>query len=180
MSIFLRRSIYALCKDSLFFFLLSLVVLIPFNFLSDKYTQEIETIIEEHMAPLSLAAMLVIATSITSLTLRFVGSINVKKKYNKLIYTLIIFPVIKVGKAYASTMVGMMTGLTLILSFSEGISKTIMPLFFIVCISMYWFLFEAILYVSKNGLPSNVSKKTTNILLLIIVIIIPAVYFYIV
>ncbi|RCG80832.1 putative membrane protein [Enterobacter hormaechei] len=77
-------------------------------------------------------------------------------------------------------MVGMMTGLTLILSFSEGISKTIMPLFFIVCISMYWFLFEAILYVSKNGLPSNVSKKTTNILLLIIVIIIPAVYFYIV
>jgi len=158
--------------------------LIPFNFLSDKYTQEIETIIEEHMAPHSLAAMLVIATSITSLTLRFVGSINVKKKYNKLIYTLIytliIFPVIKVGKAYASTMVGMMTGLTLILSFSEGISKTIMPLFFIVCISMYWFLFEAILYVSKNGLPSNVSKKTTNILLLIIVIIIPAVYFYIV
>ncbi|WP_204309066.1 hypothetical protein, partial [Enterobacter hormaechei] len=64
--------------------------------------------------------------------------------------------------------------------FSEGISKAIIPLFFIVCISMYWFLFEAILYVSKNGLPSNVSKKTTNILLLIIVIIIPAVYFYIV
>ncbi|WP_193763602.1 hypothetical protein, partial [Enterobacter hormaechei] len=87
---------------------------------------------------------------------------GVKKKYNKLIYTLIIFPVIKVGKAYASTMVGMMTGLTLILSFSEGISKTIMPLFFIVCISMYWFLFEAILYVSKNGLPSNVSKKNNK------------------
>jgi hypothetical protein len=77
-------------------------------------------------------------------------------------------------------MVGMMTGLALILLFSEGISKTIMPLFFITCISMYWFLFEAIMYVSINGLPSNVSKKTTNIFLLIIVIIMPAVYFYIV
>ncbi|KJM57238.1 hypothetical protein SS23_17595 [Enterobacter hormaechei subsp. steigerwaltii] len=115
------------------------------------------------MAPHSLAAILVIATSITSLTLRFIGRINVNKKYNELIYTLIIFPVVKVGKAYASTMVGMMTGLALILLFSEGISKTIMPLFFIACISMYWFLFEAIMYVSINGLPSNVSKKTTNI-----------------
>lgn len=180
MNNFLKRSLCALFKDSLFFCILSVAVLIPFNFVSDKYTKEISTIVAEHMAPHSLAAMLVIATSITSLALRFIGKKNPAKKLNKNIYTFIIFPVVKAGKAYASTMVGMMTGLALTLLFSEGISKTLMPLFFIACISMYWLIFEAIMYVSIKGLPSNVSEKVKNAILLLIVFIIPLVYWWII
>lgn len=178
MNIFLKKSLHSLFKDSLFFFFLSLVVLTPLSILNEKYTQEIKTIIEEHMAPHSLAAILVIATSIASLTLRFIGRKDNSKKYNEHIYTFIIFPVVKAGKSYASTMVGMMSGLALISLLSEGASKILVPLLLISCIIMYWFLFEAIMYFSINGVPSNISKKMTNIFLLMIVFIIPIWYLY--
>lgn len=178
MIFFIKQCLYSLCKDSLFFFFLSLVLLMPFNIFSDKYIQEIKTIVMEHIAPHSLTAMLVIAIFVTSLTLLFIGKKNNNKKINIHIYTFIVFPVVKVGKAYASTMVGMMTGSALVSFLFEDVSKTPMHLLLISYIIMHWFLFEVIMYLSINGLPSNVSKKVTNIFLIMIALIIPAWYFY--
>lgn len=173
------KIIKSLLRECSFFFFLSLIILLPAYCFNEAYLKEVELILTENLAPHSLSAIFVLATSFSSITLLFLGKYNPGKTGNRIVYKYIIFPVVKSGRAYSSTMTGMLGGLALTMLFIKDYRHAALSAIFMVFVIFYWSFFRAIIYFSRQGLPEDISERWGKIFLSAFIIILPCIYFYV-
>ena len=169
-----------LFKDSAFFAVLSLIIFVPFNWFGDVYTSEISAIFSENLAPHSLTLMVVVATSVSLLVFLIVGKYDENKRANRILYNYVVFTGVRAGKAYASTMLGMLTGLALASWIFHGFRSASIPLYFMFYNLLFWSIFEFIHSLAMKGASKKHNKKALNRILIFMMISLPALYIYLI
>lgn len=162
--------------DSFAFFVFSVILMTPLEFIGGRYAQEVTAIFFESLAPRTVMGLFVVSTMLASFIMFFWGKHNGSKKINNFLYEHIVFKVTKFGTSFSSASIGMLTGLAAASVLNSKYGIAIGALFSVLIFMFFWSLFMAIEGVIKNGFGDGISPKKTRLLLLLALIGAPSVY----